>query len=217
MTNTNIQVWEPTTRWSPSLFAQVEIPVIPIDDGEITPEQMQTVSQAVHEEAERRDLHPLADLFRFQQDVRQWSVRNFGDVGDGSTPLIGAVEEAGELGEALEASIEILVGPLLAANRVMQALGRLGHAHIKGKQGIRYTEYEARLKEEDAVGDVLVYLADYCQRRGIEMADALGKTWGEVRERDWIADPMGEDLGGPIAQEISREVDEAVSFDEPEG
>lgn len=209
MTNTNTQVWDPTTRWSPSLFQQVDIPILPSDDDEITPEQMQEVGQAVHEEAERRDLHPLADLFRFQQDVRQWSVRNFGDIGDGSTPVIGAQEEAGELGEALEAS--------LAANGVSQALGRLGHAFIKGKQKIRYTPEEARAKMEDAVGDVLVYLADFCQRTGIEMADALGKTWGDVRERDWVNDPMGEDLGGPIAQEISREVDEAVSFDAPEG
>jgi len=209
MSTASTAAWDPTTRWSPSLFVQVDIPVLPSDDDEITQAQLQEVAAAVADEQARRDFHPLSDVFRFQQDVRQWSVRNFGDVGDGNVPLIGAVEEAGELGEALEAA--------LAANRIGQALGRLGHAHIKGKQGIRYTAEQARAKEEDAVGDVLVYLADYCQRRGFEMADALGKTWAEVRERDWIADPMGEDLGGPIAQEISREVDDAISFDAPEG
>jgi NTP pyrophosphatase (non-canonical NTP hydrolase) len=200
--------WDPNVRWSPSLFQPIDIPVLPSDDDEITVEQMQEVSQAVSDEQERRDLHPLAALFNFQQDVRQWSVRNFGDLGTGINPLVGANEEVSELGEAVDI--------LLSHNKVVQAMGRLDHAFLKGQQGIRYTPEQARAKMEDAVGDVLVYLADFCQRTSIEMADALGKTWGEVRERDWVADPLGEDLGGPLAQAISREVDEAVSFDAPE-
>lgn len=42
-------------------------------------------------------------------------------------------------------------------------------------------------KEElDAVGDIIVYLADFCERRGINLGDAVSLAWdGEVKDREW--------------------------------
>ena len=40
--------------------------------------------------------------------------------------------------------------------------------------------------EADAVGDIIVYLADYCERRGLEMGACVEKAWeDEVKHRAW--------------------------------
>lgn len=41
-------------------------------------------------------------------------------------------------------------------------------------------------EEMDAVGDVLIYLADFCHRRGYNLGDAAALAWeGEVKDREW--------------------------------
>jgi NTP pyrophosphatase (non-canonical NTP hydrolase) len=42
----------------------------------------------------------------------------------------------------------------------------------------------------DALGDILIYMLDYCNKCNIDLEDALNKTWEEVRKRDWIANPV---------------------------
>jgi len=38
----------------------------------------------------------------------------------------------------------------------------------------------------DAVGDIIVYLADYCERNDIDMAECVELAWnGEVKDREW--------------------------------
>lgn len=76
--------------------------------------------------------------------------------------------------------------PLLG---VMEEVGELAHAHLKGEQGIRYTPDEVRAKKVDAVADIVTFLADYCSAEAIDLQAAIDKTWPEVRERDWAGDP----------------------------
>ena len=75
--------------------------------------------------------------------------------------------------------------PLLGA---VEELGELAHAHLKEIQGIRKHEnHEAQAK--DAIGDVIIYLADYCTARGWDMGEIVEAVWAKVRTRDWQADP----------------------------
>jgi NTP pyrophosphatase (non-canonical NTP hydrolase) len=84
-------------------------------------------------------------------------LRNFGEkVGSGYQPLLGAMEE----------------------------LGELAHAQLKSEQGIRMNE-DHRANKIDAIADVIIYLADYCNGQGIDLEDALRTTWNQVRQRDW--------------------------------
>lgn len=76
--------------------------------------------------------------------------------------------------------------PLLG---IVEEVGELAHAHLKQAQGIRGTAAEHTVKKKDAVGDVLVYLADYCSREGFNMQRILEDVWSEVMERDWADNP----------------------------
>ena len=77
--------------------------------------------------------------------------------------------------------------PLLGA---MEELGELSHAHLKALQGIRGTPEEHHAAKVDAVADIIIFLSDYCTAEGIDLQDAVERTWAEVRKRDWKADPM---------------------------
>jgi NTP pyrophosphatase (non-canonical NTP hydrolase) len=108
-----------------------------------------------------RDLAELAAVLAwFQTDVGWWSQRNFPSE-DTYRALLGVAEEVGEL----------------------------CHAHLKAEQGIRGTPEEHRAAKLDAVGDVVVYLADYCARNGLDLGQAVAATWASVRERDWVKFP----------------------------
>ena len=96
-----------------------------------------------------------------QRQQEPWVSHNFGDR-PAHVPLLGALEE----------------------------LGELAHAHIKGEQGIRHTPEEIAAMKRDALGDVIIYLADYATSQGINLQEAVEETWGKVIRRDWKADPM---------------------------
>lgn len=99
------------------------------------------------------------ELETLQSQVAEWSTRNFGGRhGTGYRPLLGVFEE----------------------------LGELAHAHLKAEQGIRTNEDHEAAKI-DAVGDVVIYLVDYCNGQGIDFAKAVQTTWELVRKRDWQA------------------------------
>ncbi len=95
-----------------------------------------------------------------QAQVGLWSRRNF-PKNKPYFPLLGAFEECGEL----------------------------AHAHLKQEQGIRGTIAEHEAAKKDAVADIVIYLADYCERHDIDMASAVEETWDQVRTRDWIKFP----------------------------
>lgn len=74
--------------------------------------------------------------------------------------------------------------PLLGA---MEELGELAHAHLKKAQGIRTSEdHDANAR--DAVADIVIFLADYCSAQGYDFEQIVQETWDKVKQRDWKAD-----------------------------
>lgn len=96
------------------------------------------------------------NLTILQAEVAEWSARNFpGKLPH--QPLLGLQEEVGEL----------------------------AHAHLKGEQGIRHSPLEIKAMKADAVGDIVIYLADYCEQNEIPLGAMVALTWSQVKERDW--------------------------------
>lgn len=80
--------------------------------------------------------------------------------------------------------------PLDGLLGMMEELGELCHALLKAKQGIRgYTEEEFRKQAEDAIGDIFIYAASFCNSNGFDLAACLENAWEEVSDRDWQAYP----------------------------
>lgn len=101
------------------------------------------------------------DLENMQQTVAAWQARNFGHPRGG----------------------DLLLG-------VMEELGELTHAQLKGMQNIRHTPGEIIAQKVDAVGDLMIYLMNYCTAEGLSLADCLEHTWDDVvSKRDWRKDP----------------------------
>lgn len=69
---------------------------------------------------------------------------------------------------------------------VMEELGELCHADLKSEQGIRgYDEIKGIDEIKDAVGDIVIYLINYCDTKGIDFADSLDMAYTTVMKRDW--------------------------------
>jgi len=100
------------------------------------------------------------DLFELQHEVANWSMVNF-PKNQPYHPLVGIMEEVGEL----------------------------AHAHLKMEQGIRGDEIEHKVAKLDAVGDIVIYLADYCARNDISLGLAVESTWQIVKQRNWRKNP----------------------------
>jgi hypothetical protein len=84
----------------------------------------------------------MKDLPQIAKEVNKWSVLNFG-VDNTKNTILGMVEE----------------------------LGELAHAVLKGRQGIRHTPEEIAEMERDAIGDISIYLFDFCGRTGVSVPD----------------------------------------------
>lgn len=76
-------------------------------------------------------------------------------------------------------SMEPLIG-------VVEEVGELCHTVLKQNQGIRSTDQGAI---PDAVGDIIIYLADFCERKGIDLDACVDGAWQEVSQRDWVNYP----------------------------
>lgn len=102
----------------------------------------------------------MHDLFEFQQEHRKWLKHNFPDQ-QAHDALLGLIEEVGEL----------------------------AHAHLKAQQSIRGTSQKHRADAVDAIGDIMIYLASYCNTNGYQLSGCLESAWSEVKDRDWIKYP----------------------------
>ena len=40
-------------------------------------------------------------------------------------------------------------------------------------------------QQVDAVGDIVIFLADYCYRNGLDLGEAVNVAWNEVKQRNW--------------------------------
>lgn len=93
---------------------------------------------------------------QIQKEQEAWSRYNFGS-SDPTHALLGVSEEVGEL----------------------------SHAHLKKLQGIRITPEQFQAKAKDAVGDIVIYLMDYCTSNGWDFMQVVQDTWANVKTRDW--------------------------------
>ena len=115
------------------------------------------------------------NLDQLQSEVQRWAMHNFPDA-TSMEPLMGLVEESGELAESLPGD------PRISGLTIL--LGRLHHAFLKRYQRIRLSEdHNAAIR--DAVGDITIYLAHFCALEGISLDDCVNRAWEEVKKRDW--------------------------------
>lgn len=56
---------------------------------------------------------------------------------------------------------------------VIEELGELAHARLKGRQGIRGTAVEHEAAEKDALADLLIFMTNYCDRAGIDLENEV--------------------------------------------
>ena len=80
--------------------------------------------------------------------------------------------------------------PLLG---LAEEVGELAHAHLKAEQGIRDFQggFDStwRTEAQDCVGDIVIYLASYCNSNEIDLETAVDNAWDRVYQRDWANDP----------------------------
>ena len=105
-------------------------------------------------------------LGKIQDEVKEWTDRNF-PYGEWWQSLLGVGEEVGEL----------------------------NHALLKQHQGIRALDEDLEDEARDAVGDIVIYLMDLCNRRGWDLEKIIALTWDLDKARDWKNNPItaGED------------------------
>jgi hypothetical protein len=51
---------------------------------------------------------------------------------------------------------------------------------------------------EDAVGDIVVYLADFCTREDFDFEAVVTQVWEKVKQRDWQRDKLTGRPHGPV-------------------
>ncbi len=66
-----------------------------------------------------------------------------------------------------------------------EEVGELCHAQLKMEQAIRGTPEEHNAAAKDAVGDAIIYLANYCTVKGFNLQQIMEDTWREISKRDW--------------------------------
>ena len=70
---------------------------------------------------------------------------------------------------------------------MVEELGELAHTILKQKQRIRKIDHD---DEKDAIGDLFIFLCNYCSLRNIEIEKVIDETWKKVKKRDWIKYPF---------------------------
>jgi NTP pyrophosphatase (non-canonical NTP hydrolase) len=96
-------------------------------------------------------------LREIQKEQSVWAVHNFGP----------------------RESIHALLG-------IQEEVGELSHVHLKFLQKIRnYSQTVFEDKARDAIGDIVIYLMDYCNAQGWDLEEIVTATWTTVKIRDW--------------------------------
>lgn len=76
---------------------------------------------------------------------------------------------------------------------IVEEVGELCHVVLKRNQMIRGVSQD---DEEDAIGDILIFLLNYCNCRNIDITKVLNETWARVSKRDWKANPQTGEVNG---------------------
>lgn len=128
-----------------------------ISDG--TPLTITLRSESAEEKRELLDLfmkRGSLNLRVIQSENEEWATKNFG-------PRV----------------------PILSLLGIVEEVGELSHSHLKRDQGIRGTKEEHDAAGKDSVGDIVIYLMDYCNGMGWDLESIIRETWDEVKKRDW--------------------------------
>lgn len=80
------------------------------------------------------------------------------------------------------------VHPLLG---IVEEVGELSHAFLKAQQGIRsgLQPRQVYTMEKDALGDIFIYMISYCNSNTFDLETVIEDTWQKVRMRDWRLHP----------------------------
>ena len=70
---------------------------------------------------------------------------------------------------------------------ICEEAGELCHAHLKESQRIRKMDYAHA--QMDAVGDMIIFTMNYCNKKGFDIEACIKMAWEEASERDWIKYP----------------------------
>ena len=74
---------------------------------------------------------------------------------------------------------------------VMEELGELCHADIKYTDAIRgFDKAKYELKAKDAIGDMVVFLMNYCSYKNIKFSDCIKIACKNVLNRNWQRYPI---------------------------
>lgn len=115
------------------------------------------------------------DLRQLNEEVGVWARENFGDGDD----VLESISNRSDPGADIGALFTVL-----GAN---EEIGELSHSVLKRAQGIRLDDEDVGPEaEKDAVGDIIIYLSDFCFRRGYDLEECVRMAWdGEVAHREW--------------------------------
>ena len=131
------------------------------------------------------DTYYEVGLNNLQQEVGPWAEENFGDEQDIRRSMNArGRKDSGEYDPGAD------IGALFCVLGVNEEAGELTHSVLKRAQGIRDDDPNVGPEAEmDAVADIVIYLADFCHRRGYSLAEAVHKAWyDEVSDREWDSD-----------------------------
>ena len=98
------------------------------------------------------------DLRELQEEIAEWARYNFPKE-DVLDCMLGLSEEVGELSRSI----------------------------LKSRQGIRGTEAEHKAAAAEEVGDILIFLFEFCTKMNLDLEKCLRDKWAKVRLRDWVA------------------------------
>lgn len=69
---------------------------------------------------------------------------------------------------------------------VVEEVGEASHAILKKSQGIRGSEEKHQEDLRDAIGDIMIYLLNFCSANGWSLSQVIEETWDVVKRRDWV-------------------------------
>ncbi len=98
----------------------------------------------------------MIDLKKMQELQKQWQNKNFPNA----------------------KSYQCLLG-------VSEEVGELNHAHLKTEQGIRGDKEKLTAEAKDSIGDIIIFLAGYCNMNGYDLESCIRDSWNVVSKRDW--------------------------------
>ena len=105
-------------------------------------------------------INPNGELSGLQKDIAEWTRTNFPNQHN---------------------------NPQLQLLGVIEECGELCHYELKKAENIRNVSREDAI---DAVGDIVIFLMNYCTASGLLFEHCIATAWAEVHKRNWILYPL---------------------------